>query len=1069
MKRKLLPLMLILAPCLPMLANAEHGGQADFWPRPVTLGNATAEESGFPINGTVSDLTRINASDSSQGRPDAQTGQPLFATAVNYYVGTRPMGLAAADLNGDGLVDLVTANYQSQNLSILFNQGNGIFGLPTSIAVGDSIFWVSAGDLNGDGSNDLAFIKFPLESGNATVLLNNGNGTFGAPSTYGVGRWPYSLSVARLNGDGYSDLAVLNMNSDSVSILLNNGDGTFATSVNYAVGTSPLGIFCADLDGDGDNDMAVTFGGGNKTVAVLFNNGDGTFQPPVSYPVGSESYSVVGVDLDKDGDLDLAVANCYSGSVSVLKNNGDGTFQPAIDYPVGSGPVSIGAADFDKDGDVDLAIANASTNDVSVLLNNGDGTFTSGGSLPTGGYPWHLVAADLDDDSDYDLAVTNYSSLNVSVLRNLAVCGQFGDQDGDGICDPYDNCPSTLNSDQADTDHDGKGDACDPGSLAFGASVRCGAAPLEVVFSDSTIAFHPISSWHWDFGDGQTSTVQNPTHVYNATGSFDVTLIVVSGTISDTLTRHGYITTQNGISVDFYGLPTYGQAPLTVMFQPAITGVANHFHWTFGDGDTSGLQNPIHTYMSGGKYDVQLVATLLQDGCNQADSVVKSGYVIVNDLKPAFSASPSSGIAPLTVQFTDQSTGSPIDWYWDFGDGTSPATSQNPSHVYSAVGEYDVLLRVTNSLGTDSLKRLAAVHVDTSYVDLWGEIYDNGARPGFDMSFYFVWTNTGTVAADNTVLKILPPPEVTFISLTPGVVNTGTYGVPDKSGDTILVPLASVLPSGWYGGYIVLNGNLPPSVPIGHLLTCKSWLTTVSPEHLTANNVVAHALVVRGSIDPNDKLCSPEGEQPLGLIPADQRLSYMIRFENKPEATAEAVFIRIVDTLDANFDWSTLAFGAMSHPDKCQCQFDAYNGVITCNCDNIMLPPNTYPPNGEGYVTYSVSPNFDVSPGTQLRNSAWIRFDYNEWLHAPESGAVIRTIRQAACCVALTGNVDCDPADGADISDLTTLIDNLYITFTPLCCQAEANVDGQPGIDISDLSALIDYLYISFTPPAACL
>jgi hypothetical protein len=77
-------------------------------------------------------------------------------------------------------------------------------------------------------------------------------------------------------------------------------------------------------------------------------------------------------------------------------------------------------------------------------------------------------------------------------------------------------------------------------------------------------------------------------------------------------------------------------------------------------------------------------------------------------------------------------------------------------------------------------------------------------------------------------------------------------------------------------------------------------------------------------------------------------------------------------------------------------------------------------------------------------------------------------IAEPTCCVLTTGNVDCDPADGADISDLTALIDNLYITFTPLCCTEEANIDAQPGIDISDLTALIDYLYITFTPPAAC-
>jgi hypothetical protein len=72
------------------------------------------------------------------------------------------------------------------------------------------------------------------------------------------------------------------------------------------------------------------------------------------------------------------------------------------------------------------------------------------------------------------------------------------------------------------------------------------------------------------------------------------------------------------------------------------------------------------------------------------------------------------------------------------------------------------------------------------------------------------------------------------------------------------------------------------------------------------------------------------------------------------------------------------------------------------------------------------------------------------------------------CCVGLSGNVDCGSGDGVDISDLSALIDFLYITFTPLCCTEEANVDGQTGTDISDLSALIDYLYISFTTPAEC-
>ena len=85
-------------------------------------------------------------------------------------------------------------------------------------------------------------------------------------------------------------------------------------------------------------------------------------------------------------------------------------------------------------------------------------------------------------------------------------------------------------------------------------------------------------------------------------------------------------------------------------------------------------------------------------------------------------------------------------------------------------------------------------------------------------------------------------------------------------------------------------------------------------------------------------------------------------------------------------------------------------------------------------------------------------------------GFLVLTASSVGCCVGSTGNIDCDPTDGADISDLTALIDDLYISFSPLCCPAEANTDGSVdgNIDISDLTALIDYLYISFTPPAAC-
>ncbi len=372
-------------------------------------------------------------------------------------------------------------------------------------------------------------------------------------------------------------------------------------------------------------------------------------------------------------------------------------------------------------------------------------------------------------------------------------------------------------------------------------------------------------------------------------------------------------------------------------------------------------------------------------------------------------------------------------------------------------------MRVTNIIGADSLKKLYYIHVDSAYAYRSGEIYDNGVRPGFDLHFYSVWINTGTLPADNCVLKILPPEEITLYGVSPGQILTGTYFGYTMSGDTIVINLGTNNPTGWYGGggYVDIYGNLPPSVPVGHILTCRSWLTTTTPEKQLANNNVQHSLIVRGSIDPNDKLCSPEGTGLEKKIAPDQRLSYMIRFENKPEATAEAIYIRVVDTLDHNLDWSTLAFGAMSHPDKCKYEFDPYAGVIDCFCDSIMLPPNVSKPEGEGYFTYSISPKKDLPAGTEVSNTAWIRFDYNAWLQAPEAGAVIRTIWQSFMC----GDANGDRT--VNIGDAVYVINYIFKGGpqpTPLKDAGDANCDH--AVNVGDAVYVINYIFKG--GPAPC-
>jgi PKD repeat protein len=661
-------------------------------------------------------------------------------------------------------------------------------------------------------------------------------------------------------------------------------------------------------------------------------------------------------------------------------------------------------------------------------------------------------------------------------------CDACTDSDHDGYGDPGffrntcpdDNCPYSYNPAQENVDYDEFGDACDVGAVEFEASPRCGASPLSVWFTDLSVPIHTITSWHWDFGDGSHSSEQNPLHVYPGHQAYDVTLYISDGIITDSLIRTGYVTTQEKIEADFAGLPASGKSPLTVVFEPLLDGVANSYYWDFGDGDTSALPNPIHTYAYQGKYDVKLITGLIQDGCQQADTVIKAGFVVVNDLEASFTADPAVGHPPLSVQFSDQSAGNPFSWQWDFGDGNS-STEQNPFHEFLAEGVYDVSMKVENLMGRDSLTRLSYIHVSSLSADLETQIAPRGwvqFRPGFNFEIAFFWANLGADPAEDCVLKILLPPELVFHDINWIYNWTGTYTGYFFSGDTIVVPLQTIQPSAWFGGLVQTYGLIPETTPIGHTLICKSWLTTTAPEgHLTNNEAVVNLLVV-GSWDPNDKIAEPGGKEPTFSIEPDRRIHYTVQFENKEEATADAIYVRVVDTLDQDLDWGTLAMGPMSHPETCSWDFDPYTGVITWFCDQIMLPPNVNPPEGEGYFTYSIKPQESLPNGTEISNAAWIRFDYNPWLMAPENGPIVRTI-YSGCCVDRVGDangIGTYPQE-VTISDIQTLVTAKFIQGTCtdyVQCLAEGDVNQSGGanpqckdITISDIQTLVNHLFIA--------
>jgi hypothetical protein len=284
---------------------------------------------------------------------------------------------------------------------------------------------VALGDFNGDGQPDLAVVN--SGSGNVSILLGKGDGTFQSALTYHVSNTPLFAAVGDFNGDHKLDLAVANGSENTVSILIGNGDGTFQSPLQDNSGSFAGYVAVADFNGDGkidlltlNNQLSTT---GENTIGILLGNGDGTFQSAVISSFSTDGFTpsrsaAIG-DFNGDGREDVAVGSGTvehdedgNGNLVILLGNGDGTFQPLPAFDVGFKPLYFVTGKFTEEGKIDLAIAardNVFGSDIRILLGNGDGTF-SPASNPEGtqGYGFGenlgLVAvADVDHDSHLDV------------------------------------------------------------------------------------------------------------------------------------------------------------------------------------------------------------------------------------------------------------------------------------------------------------------------------------------------------------------------------------------------------------------------------------------------------------------------------------------------------------------------------------------------------------------------------------------------------------------------------------------------------------------------------------------
>jgi hypothetical protein len=331
---------------------------------------------------------------------------------------SNPSAIAAADLNGDGNIDLVVNdmnNNIADAIAVLPGKGDGTFpeklgyrsgviGTHTSIAIAD---------FNGDQKWDIC--NSNAGGNSVTVVTGNGDETFSYPKAWGTGDGPFAVAVGDFNGDGKKDIVAVNVVDNTVSVLLGNGDSTFHSrpDADWFAGAVPV---AADFNRDGKVDL-ITTGGVYPTLNLLLGQGDGTFQPRVDFdPIGVGP--VIG-DFNRDGNPDFAVFtgcdnSCSTGFVSVFIGNGDGTFRPHVDYAVPIVANSLVTADFNLDGNPDLVVgfSNPPNQGLRIFLGKGDGTFRAPVDLAMEAFG-SMLTADFNNDGKPDLLTTDFISFSV--------------------------------------------------------------------------------------------------------------------------------------------------------------------------------------------------------------------------------------------------------------------------------------------------------------------------------------------------------------------------------------------------------------------------------------------------------------------------------------------------------------------------------------------------------------------------------------------------------------------------------------------------------------------------------
>lgn len=303
------------------------------------------------------------------------------------------------------------------------------FNPAESFEVGDLPASSTTGDYDGDGNLDLATAN--SLDGSVSVLLGDGTGSFVTANHIQVGGYPFSIAAKLLNdGDSNLDLAVANLFSgDNVSALLGDGTGNFSRPFSFDVRDNLLAFAPIDLDDKqvdvGDerygNDALVVVQSNSQAISLLYwDDSMGEFgMTTEEFDVGAEPFAVTTKDFNDDGRDDIATANRDEGSISLLLGDGSGGFEAPIKTEIGIFPSSLAAEDIDGDGNIDLAITDSILDEVSIFSGDGSGNFELSATFALRFSPSSVAAGDFNSDGKPDLAITHPGSNRVLILENI--------------------------------------------------------------------------------------------------------------------------------------------------------------------------------------------------------------------------------------------------------------------------------------------------------------------------------------------------------------------------------------------------------------------------------------------------------------------------------------------------------------------------------------------------------------------------------------------------------------------------------------------------------------------------